>query len=171
MTMKRLWKPWLYLVGIALLFNSCKKDPLPKPTQEGLNTFGCKINGKNYVPKGRSSLTVKVEALTIRYSSNKSLSISTASDDGDIYIYIGKVDAVGNSLLGGTTLNNVGYYEDRTGVSDIRYVTSKAYTGEVTIEKLDTSKRIISGTFQFNAYSDQNQQTASITDGRFDVTY
>ncbi len=85
--MKQRLKPWLYLVGVALLFNSCKKDPLPKPTQEGLNTFGCKINGKNYVPKGRSSLTVKIEALIVRYGSNKSLSISTASDEGDIYIY------------------------------------------------------------------------------------
>ena len=169
--MKQRLKPWLYLVGVALLFNSCKKDPLPKPTQEGLNTFGCKINGKNYVPKGRSSLTVKIEALIVRYGSNKSLSISTASDEGDIYIYMGKVDAVGNFPLGDINLNNVGYYEDRTGISDIRYITSKTYTGEVTIEKLDTSKRIFSGAFQFRAYSDQNQQTASITDGRFDVTY
>mgnify|MGYP000964190086 CR=1 FL=1 len=171
MTMKRLWKPWLYLVGIALLFNSCKKDPLPKPTQEGLNTFGCKINGKNYVPKGRSSLTVKIEPLTITYRTDKSLEIAAKSDDADIRFFLNRVDSKGDFVFSDPNLNNIGYYTDRTGVSDIRYLTSKTYTGEVTIEKLDTSKRIISGTFQFNAYSDQNQQTASITDGRFDVTY
>ncbi|MEO7444893.1 MAG: hypothetical protein ABIU55_05295 [Ferruginibacter sp.] len=41
----------------CFVFASCKKDKtnedqLPPPTQTGANTFGCKINGKVFVPKG-----------------------------------------------------------------------------------------------------------------------
>jgi hypothetical protein len=39
------------LLGITL-FWACQKDKLPKPTQEGKNTFGCKINGKPWIPNG-----------------------------------------------------------------------------------------------------------------------
>ncbi|MCY7349617.1 MAG: hypothetical protein LH606_02990 [Cytophagaceae bacterium] len=51
-------KPLLYLPGLLgiatiLLFSTCKKDDgLPHETQEGANTFGCKVNGKAWIPNG-----------------------------------------------------------------------------------------------------------------------
>ena len=55
--MKLLKIAWLLAIAITLIFASCKKeneDTLPPATQTGAGTFGCRINGKVYVPKGNS---------------------------------------------------------------------------------------------------------------------
>ena len=75
--MKRRSKLMMYVAGVTLLFNSCKKDPLPKPTSEGLNTFGCKINGEVWIPTGTSgpggtktTLAILKQDGTFRISAN-----------------------------------------------------------------------------------------------------
>ncbi len=45
-------KPFSFsFILLFLLLLSCKKEKLPKPTQQGKNTFGCKVDGKLFVPK------------------------------------------------------------------------------------------------------------------------
>jgi len=40
-------KKLLFISSCSLLFIiSCRKEKLPKLTEEGKNTFGCKINGR-----------------------------------------------------------------------------------------------------------------------------
>ena len=56
--MKKNYSIWLWLLAISCFFASCKKeraDTLPPATQTGTGTFGCKINGRVYIPKGSSS--------------------------------------------------------------------------------------------------------------------
>ncbi len=49
MLMKTLLSAFVLLI---VLF-SCKKDDLlPAATQNGANTFGCKVNGKTWIPDG-----------------------------------------------------------------------------------------------------------------------
>lgn len=50
--MNSIAKLCVLLLSIGLLLACDRKDPLPKPTQEGKNTFGCKIDGKPWVPDG-----------------------------------------------------------------------------------------------------------------------
>ena len=48
-----LYPSLLFAIGMLFIANSCqKKDALPAPTTEGLNTFACKINGKNWIANG-----------------------------------------------------------------------------------------------------------------------
>jgi hypothetical protein len=46
----------IYIFSCTLLSLSCKKEKLPKATQEGKNTFGCKIDGKVFLPTKSSGL-------------------------------------------------------------------------------------------------------------------
>ena len=53
--MKPLKIAWLLAIACSAIFASCKKeheDTLPPATQTGAGTFGCKINGKIFIPKG-----------------------------------------------------------------------------------------------------------------------
>lgn len=42
----------ILIVCVTCLSLACQKEKLPKLTEEGKNTFGCKVNGKNWVPHG-----------------------------------------------------------------------------------------------------------------------
>ncbi len=174
---------YIMLLAIAcnFLHTSCKKDKqsedqLPPATQTGAGTFGCKINGKVYVPKG-SSGTGRPNP-HIQYDSdlngNPYLSIETFQYPTDINSGI---------FIGFMHLNNIGIFNLKDsfsflvgasnmintcgGLSNNSNIISKG-GGQIT--KLDIVNHVISGTFDFK-YKTQQCDTVYITDGRFDIKF
>jgi len=175
------------LLCLIFCVASCKKEnsspfptPLPAATQVGAHTFGCKINGKAWVPDGVGGFA-QIEAISGGYVGSSispvrnSVFISTyRSDRTKIDLHIQAVNQPGVYQLDQRTgiiyaelrpLNYGAYFPD-TGKA---FVTNPTYTGTVTITRADTVNFIVSGTFEFTVYDPASKQTIRITDGRFDI--
>lgn len=186
--------PPLLLVLLCLFFwAGCNKDdpaptkqdpcPWPDITTQGLHTFGCKINGKEWVPcvdlNGLAVGTRPIDC-TVRESDGSnflsvviSYSMSSVSDTLATLILGLKPLTEGNINL--STLD-YSSFEFRhiysTGQSSQKWTqldtSSQNY---FSITRLDTSKNIISGVFDFTLFSDNNQHPLHFSNGRFDFTY
>lgn len=144
-------------------------EKLPAATQTGKRTFGCLVNGKAWVTK---------------------LSTHSQSDyqTGTLYVFASVHNEIFNSVMNFTVtdlnlsektyflseklsdeVSQYARYYDYT--EPCSYITTSVYTGSVSITHLDKINFIISGTFEFEAYSDDCTQMIKITDGRFDIHY
>src|SRR5688572_22243113 len=96
---------------ISLLLNSCQKEKLPKLTQEGKNTFGCKVNGKNWVPHGGGGFggVQPVDGgyqATYNFNTTRNNVFIRAYDgNSSIFLYLRSVEQPGTYLLNSNTLN------------------------------------------------------------------
>jgi hypothetical protein len=167
-------------------FDRPRPEPvLPEPTAEGAGTFGCRVNGRAWVP--RRPFYPIPEALYFRFDSVEEYFYISAdrlfikdSVDQHIYFHIGSPLA-GDTLWLGT--------EKDTIRRDIRYASfsdghlneyfqtwnedSLFFSGYVHITskhlQRDSLTRYIAGTFAFTARTKDSTQYVEITDGRFDV--
>jgi len=177
------------MLCLLLLFTACD-EPLPRPTKKGKDTFGCKINGKNWVPEGGEFLS-SVKPLVARYDGNiLRIDANTANkkNNTSIYLYLEKVTGTGEYPINfitdvppfGTSYTSHGiyYHVDKTYLDPVTnsygkrsfYATNAKYPGKVNITRLDSSTKIVSGTFEFTAENRDNPgQTVKITSGRFDT--
>ncbi|HUR66108.1 MAG TPA: DUF6252 family protein [Chitinophagaceae bacterium] len=165
-----------------LFFSSCKKETkeLPPATQTGANTFGLKINGEMWVPKGFAGIP-DADLLTARLLDHtliiKAQNFSASPTETEFELHLVNVTSTGTFLLNTdytypNALINYAYHLKRRLTPLDEWVTSAAQTGSITLTRFDTTARIVSGTFQFNAENDLNAaQTISVTDGRFDIKY
>lgn len=187
------------LMGICLLFLIGCDEPLPRPTKKGKDTFGCKINGKNFVPNGGGMFSGMKPLIGGYYEGDKALEIHAFGREEDnsgiksitsIDLYAENVTGTGtypinfdtNPPPNGINYTSYGAYdfEDRkyldpnTGIfgKSYTYITRAALPGKVKITKLDRSLKVISGTFEFEAVNVQDpDDVAKITKGRFDISY
>lgn len=171
--MNHFFKSLLFAALALTITVSCKdKDgDLPAPTTEGLNTFGCKINGKVWIANGATNdpgpagkaIEVEYEQLS---STTFNLSIFTNANSQDrVQITIPK-GKVGENVLRNRYEDPFGIYYD----NKYRLFNSmEAKPGKVTITRLDTVNRIVSGTFEFDAQFIVNKEVVRITEGRFDI--
>lgn len=184
---------------ISVLLSSCLGDDtdfdfsLPKPTQEGKNTFGCILNDHVWINYGKQCF------LLADGCHENLIAIYRSANNGRLDLYADRVIRKKGSLVSSETIsfsldgnfNAAGNYSLRyvDHVSDIGYrnnLTEKTYgclpnreTFTLQITKLDTLEKIISGKFSgtlFNIIYDPLQSrpgTDSITirDGRFDVRF
>jgi hypothetical protein len=159
------------------LILSCKKDGLTKATQNGANTFSCKINGKAFQPCrdeglfGSPSLWggVSISAMTIASINAK---CNNNFPKKTISIELSNFHGEGEYLL--SDPNNNGSYTEYIPVLPlVRVYESPATTaGKVIITKDDRANYILSGTFEFTAANtDSTNDIVTITDGRFDISY
>lgn len=169
---------WLGWIICFLLVLGCKKDNLPKPTQSGAKTFGCKINGKSWVPNGIPGIPT-IDPVnggyyaTPRYSVQIRAYKKRGGDDGAISIYLNNVTHPGSYSLQFDTgyypqalrAENHATYTSPEGV----FGTTAKIGGTVIISRADTTAKIVSGTFSFNAVNSKGKQV-KITSGRFDMT-
>ena len=170
-------KPILFLTILILTTccSSCellfpKSEPqtelekLPPITQEGKNTFGCLVNGKAFVVRNTSQMSAI-------YQGGFALSGGIVIDKNltDIQIFVGELMEMNKSYTLTNDTNKKGqYYLEE---ENCWFSTGPNFNGILTISFLNQSNYIISGTFEFEAYSSDCQDTVRITKGRFDMQY
>lgn len=172
----------LFLSLLALTLAGCKKDidELPEPTQTGENTFGARLNGEFWVPRG-FGIAPTGPTLEARYSGNNSVFInasdfSSSPTETEFEICLRNVTGPGTYLLNQTTERfpaqtaSYGYYERRRIRPLSVYITSAVKGGRVEVTRFDPVNHIISGTFEFQAAEkDHPDDVITVTQGRFDV--
>ena len=172
--MKQLIMPTLFMV--TLLFVACKKelgDKLPPLTFEGKNTFGCKIDGVSWTPKGYHDLGIGYwvpptgGGLYQEYTNSKfDIYFSANSLWTSMVIYLKNNGTSNYPLARIYNLNEVGCFAGfrSTGGLYSDYIRS----GWVELLKVDTVNSIVSGRFEFDAFNYVNSTENKITEGRFD---
>lgn len=165
---------------IFLSILSCTKteeiDKLPPMTTEGTNTFGCLVNGKAWIPKTDGGLLI--ERLSVYYA-NSFLNIQANYTNEDANAWqIVHVKVI---------FNEIGFFQIPPAPSSNELfinlknhpIGTTACTSykcnpedtEIEILYINTSERIISGTFNYKNLKSECGNVINITDGRFDVRY
>ena len=169
---------------VLISFLNCTKtdmekseiDKLPPITTEGKNTFGCLLNGKAWIPKTDGGLFN--ERLSVRYE-HTGLSIQANLRIND--------DAVRQKLSVIAVFTDLGVYQippppfggemftnlknKPMGTIECTSYKCKPEDTEIEILYINTSQRIISGTFNYKNLTNRCGDVINITDGRFDVRY
>ncbi len=179
------------ILCISLFFiTACKKhtftpavDQLPAETQTGANTFGCLVNGKVFKPHG-SGLTPFLGCFYQNlygtddpgyhfglYAFDK----SNVQDFASVEVGLDSIEIKENLIIPLTKYLIPGYGDGqyghyKAGQTGILYHTNDNLKGELNVKHFDSVNQIMSGTFWFNAVSN-NGDTVKITDGRFDMHY
>jgi hypothetical protein len=178
--MKRSLK--LFAVAIVFsgvfCFSQCRKDNpkpdnpygLPNATQTGAGVFACLINGQKFIaghqrpyfPHGAQvegdSLYLNAAPAVSHYYTIIGIYIKPLNYDKNEYA----IDAVNVEAAFGT---------DSTCLGFIGGITSYSKTGNIVITKLDTARRIVSGTFEGLTFAIPGCDTLHVTNGRFDYYY
>jgi hypothetical protein len=165
------------LLASTLLAVACIKNyesSLPPETQEGKNTFGCYVDGDIFLADEsffglvhpvaasykNSTGYLTIEGINGHSGTSPVAGIVTIRmlnvfDQGDFsLIYEPRDDGRG---MGGH------YWGNKNGLF-------LAENGILTITKLDTINRIVSGRFYFTG-RDSTEKVTEITKGRFDIVY
>jgi hypothetical protein len=161
---------------LVLLFGTlgCEKDvPFPKLTQEGLNTFGVKINGVKWFPKAGLSFTGGGHKLRGWYLPQEHVvAIEACKGVNDEVIILTVVDVKG---VGAYHLNADSTKGSKTQFHgkniDDRYFLLSTENNTLIITKLDTVEKVISGTFNAHMVGLRNQTVKKLSEGVFDIRY
>jgi hypothetical protein len=156
--------------------NSLPKE-LPPITQEGKNTFGCKIDGEIWVPHYPcGAYGNPCEELSCNIA-NLPPSPTPLAPMGMAASRKANNEVTGLSIDARQTIFvRLGDYKDSVSIQ-LRwggtYSLGYSQAGDkFIITKIDTVKRILSGEFQFTLKaSDGSGRTVRISEGRFDFTY
>ena len=166
------------VLSALLLSISCKKnnEMLPAKTKTGANTFGCLLNGKEWVPTGRgafSGINATSGGFFDEVDNTTGIYVKAYGPSDEIAIYLKNTTSVGTYNLNRNTSirPNAVLPEASYGMylmNSSEYVTDSLHTGVVTITHADLTTGIVSGTFNLKVYQKTTGQVLSITDGRFD---
>ena len=169
----------VFFLGLFLLSASCKKtnveNILPPATQNGSNTMGALVNNAVWNPiaiGNGSGIIADYQGFLfniLAFSENAvrtggtSINITLSNFNGiGTYNLNNAQSASGNS--GSVTIGVVGVFTE--------YNTDNSHNGNLIITNWDAAKRIISGTFQFDAVNQNNSaDVIHVTSGRFDFSY
>jgi hypothetical protein len=183
----------LLALSLITFHAGCKKekipdDPmkvkLPPPTQEGLRTFGCLVNGVPFVPTKTFSIDAVNSPLVVEYNFNtknfilKTLRYNLKENDQWVKTRVSSgatFDRVGSYNIG---LVNYGLIDTSTICGDYNNTKASYYDrlynvigGSMNITRFDPDLKIVSGTFDYDVYSKKCGDTVRITQGRFDVKF
>lgn len=181
----------LLLLTVLLLAGSgCKKlsdaisPGLPEATQEGKNTFGCRIAGSVWLPYTEHVLDRSVEP---RYSGSGGPSLdieathkSANANYSRVTLYLDGFTAMRPGTYALNQGARVVYQNHEAGANDEYKADATTGQGSITFTKVEdgvstgiggitTKFTILSGTFSFTAVSATSGKTVALTDGRFDV--
>ena len=180
-------KLFIIIPLIFLLISSCKKhedNELPPATQTGANTFGCKINGVNWVANGNNdsfypqALQGGIDAVDTSLGGTKNefkrqlffsaYNLNRTSFD----LVLGREPFVGTYLFNKTTRpepaeSNYINYGAFSGMGGW-FMTDSTNQGSITITYYNESRCIVAGTFQFDAVNKNTGEVIHVTEGRFD---
>jgi hypothetical protein len=175
-------KNLIIVLSVLSLTSACNKEveELPPASQSGANTFGAKVDGKFWVPKGVGLFN---DILYAHFVPGRDLyieakNLASSPNETEFLFFIKGVTATGTYLLNAnstgfpSTAVSYAYYVKRNITPENEWITNSQYTGSVTITALDTINRFVSGTFQFNAINMYNNPLPlTVSEGRFDVEY
>lgn len=174
-------------IAVAVVLSSCWKYDKPElafpaETRDGLNTCGCYINGVAFIPS--TTLFGNVRPINAYYNHDSTTYYKAGFLSINVIDARYELDVAGSILMqklgvfgeGEYTLNHVlncpqpydcdgGGYQ-HASVNRFYYIQ----TGKLTITRLDTINRIISGRFNFIA-KDTLGHTKEISNGFFDAKY
>jgi hypothetical protein len=172
--------PRIGLLALGLLtLSQCKKKDsspqLPLETTTGAMTFGCKIDGRVFVPRNyytRTGLYVQYVYLGPGKGGGYFLNIPATDWAAET---IEAVRITTDSLL----VQEGKTYPFRTskGSAHAEYHASVDYEkldqddGQLTITRFDAQQGIISGRFDFVGTDKSTGRHVRVTDGRFDVRF
>ncbi len=177
----------ILLFFLTTVFSYKKSAPsvdLPPITESGKNTFGCKVNGQVWVPYWRCS-SIWTEPPQLEYEiqpidSTSMLPVKIMinagnSTNGQTYFSFRQNYSLSDHIYGPGNIIDSIIIEYRLGAGTT-YANSQVYQFSSTdryfqISKLDTTNKIVSGTFAFTLYTIVNNLLDSVvvTDGRFDL--
>jgi hypothetical protein len=168
-----------FLIVTVFTFSKCKKEneeaQLPPVTTVGAMTFGCKVDGKVFVPRdgrGKPGLFPTYTFLGTGPGGGWYLNIPATNW---IQSPIVGVNIETDSLL--VVEGNTYQFKNIKGFPKAFYDKSGIYnkldsdTGELKILKFDISNRILSGTFFFIGTNQTTGQKVDISEGRFDIKF
>jgi len=171
---------FFFLSLYVLLSGCCKKDApqpldqLPPATQEGKNTFGCLLNGQAWTPKGYSGTSNysvyydpgygggTLNISVYRYASKNENDLQTISLNSF------KLTTVGSYSYTDNYINTIIINDVKSNCRYDSYDSLNVYSaGTLTVTRLDLTKGIIAGTFEFTL-AKPGCDTIRVTNGRFD---
>lgn len=180
-------KIYITYIFIALLLTSCNNDndnntdnlidELPPVTTTGENTIGCLVNGEPFTDSGLMNNFYQFvngdyflainweEGFTGNVKSGQIGIMRVEIVEGETYI----LDKSG-FLDGDYTGAGATFFSDIDTLNG-QFETNIDFKGEVTFARFDTENQIMSGTFSFEAEEIFTEETVSITNGRFDLTF
>jgi len=170
--MKTLQRLLLLILAMPLLASHCEKenfDILPPETQEGKNTFGCLINGEVFVKGYAPWMHPRISAYYYDGSSKHLTIDSYLYPKGYIQMHIE------NPFIDQQLKITVCYYAPRNGDYSECFYFGGRNVGNITITKLDTINKIVSGRFNFDGQCSNEfvnpvgDSIVHITQGRFDI--
>jgi hypothetical protein len=168
------------LAGLLLLNVSCnKEEQLPKATEEGANTFGCKIEGKLFLPENTITYPMMPPLQGSYMESDGSFRLTVSEDkdesnNGSQRYFSLSVARLTLGTISLNDINNAVIALSETDQAEQHYTTTEAVGGTLNITRLDTVANIVSGTFSFQAALQPTNtpgKIINITDGRFDIKY
>jgi len=173
-------KKTFLLLLITIFLSGCNRDDnknntLPPPTQTGVGTFACYVNGKAFVDKS-SRAPAYYQLVDGGYYFAIGGEIKKNMSNGLWVIHIGTENkAISENEILTLVKREVGNAWGGGFSSPFDYYpfseTNSEYTGELTITKLDFEKRIVSGTFWFDLKSPRTGERIEIREGRFDTLF
>ena len=178
---------YVFLIASLAFLNSCEQ--LPEPTATGKQTFGCRVNGKLWRPKGRAYPAGPKGPVYVYNESgtpNESIYIEAFLGTESIILYLdvpvlGKGPYVLNQPAFFPTRREISYAEfasvqeqvssGQINYSTDSYLTDSLRTGEIVLTRMDRNAGVMSGSFSFMGYDKNTGKTVEVTDGRFDLNY
>ncbi len=181
---------------IATLFIGCQRDEiipntnnntpdqLPPITTTGENTFGCKVDGVVWVPNvppgnipiyaDYSNGVCYVNGRKLKYNSDYTTVILSQSVGFNIFTGFTTTDTIKLThphTWPSTSFDKArGFYYDWVP-GNCELVTDSLHEGYLKIIYMDTINQILSGVFEYSAWSPACNRVVNITEGRFDVHY
>ncbi|MBX0334060.1 hypothetical protein K3G39_12505 [Pontibacter sp. HSC-14F20] len=159
--MKRLLR--LNLLLLIILLSACDKDKLCEN-----EAFCAEIDGKRWWPSSAGDFKSSPLTAKLLYGDSV-LAIRASSGSDRIYFSIldGNTITIKNYVLSDTLSR--GYY-DKSIASD-EFETDTDYTGILSINEINKSKKTVAGTFHFKARNSTTGEVADITNGSFNTIY
>ncbi|MBC6607817.1 hypothetical protein H8B13_13405 [Hymenobacter sp. BT188] len=156
-------------------------DTLPEATQTGAGTVGWLQDGRAYQP---TTDAFNSRAVIVSRFSDGTMDFlfvhNQAKHNRYIILNVRKVRAPGRYLFNEVarpsfpnTTPAYANYSTSNPEPSAEYLTGPTATGQLTVTRLDSVAKIISGTFEFTAQktSGEGPETVRLTNGRFDLQY
>lgn len=158
---------------LTLLLCSCKKEKPETVTIRGM-TFGCQVNGKNFIPDkwdyGLNIPPMHIDFWFDPLTKTTYLKILAEKQNSFVEIYLNSPLTSGRRDLKFTTIpfpTNVNPKDYGLYNSDAEYITNDSIGGYVNLIEIDTLTNKVYGTFEFTGTDRNTGKQVKVTNGVF----